>query len=105
MRKIVQTSILIGVIGIILVKTPVISVVSAFLYSSPCDTPIHYKIGYIDARFHLSQKEFLADIQDAGTVWSHVVGKTLFQYDQQFPDSLSINLVFDDRQSLNNKIT
>lgn len=73
-----------------------------FLYRSSCDNPIHYKIGIIDQRFNLSQNQFLSYTGDAALVWNNASAKKLFVYDPN--GLLEINLVFDQRQSLNNQI-
>lgn len=70
---------------------------------SVCDVPIHYKIGSIDPRFNISTDQFIADTKQATEVWDQATGKTLFTYDSTA--SLSINLIYDERQSLNNQIT
>lgn len=73
------------------------------IYHSPCDTPIHYRIGAVDSRFNITREEFLSSIEDAEDIWSSSYGKTLFVYDPK--GQLSVNLVYDERQSLNNQIT
>src|SRR5258706_11862478 len=103
-KQMLQLVILFTIIIIILVKTPVIAYTGQIIYSSPCDTPEHYKVDFVDPRFQLSQSEFLTDIQQAETIWDQAVGKKLFTYDPQNASSLSINMVFDQRQSLNNQI-
>lgn len=66
--------------------------------NQPCKNPIEYKVGTIDPRFGVSKAQFLADISQAGSLWSTAEGKTLFEYN---PDGkLTINLVYDDRQKL-----
>ncbi len=68
----------------------------------PCQQPIHYRVDAVDPRFHVSREQFLANIQHATQVWSTVEGKQLFVYDEKGP--LSINLIYDERQSLDSKI-
>ncbi len=104
MKKLLQLCLLLTVIAIILIKTPVIPYVGQLIYYSPCDQPISYKVDEVDPQFQLSRTEFLADIQQAETIWNQVTGKNLFIYDQK-NGILSINLVYDGRQTLNNQIT
>ncbi len=81
---------------------PVFTKVTRFFYFSPCDTPISYRLGTVDTRFNLSQNKFLTDIQNAASIWSTTEEKNLFVYDAKA--LFSINLIFDERQALNNQI-
>lgn len=69
---------------------------------SVCDTPTAYKIGNIDNRFGVSQKQFSKNISDASAIWSKAYGKNLFE--EKADANLTINLVFDERQALTNKL-
>ncbi|SRR5258708_850047 len=71
--------------------------------SIPCEAPLHYKIGYIDQRFHVTSADFLSDAQQAADIWNNAAGKTILVYDQQA--ELSINLKYDQRQSLDTSIS
>lgn len=72
------------------------------LIHPPCSQPINYKVGVIDPKFNILRQDFLQDISLAAQVWENVEGKDLFQYN---PDSkLTINLVYDERQSLISKV-
>ncbi len=72
------------------------------LYKSRCDKPIRYKVGKIDRRFELTNVELTKDIEDAVAIWGNYEGKSLFVYDTNA--TLTVNLVYDERQSLNNQI-
>jgi hypothetical protein len=67
-------------------------------HNLPCQNQIEYKIGALDPRFGVSQSTFLADIQQASSLWSNAEGKKLFEYNPQ--GSLTINLVYDDHQKI-----
>jgi len=69
---------------------------------SPCDSPIEYKIGMIDSRFGLSSQEVIADVTQATSLWSNVLGKQLFVSSPKA--LLSVNFVYDQRQALNSQI-
>ncbi len=73
-----------------------------FLYFSPCDTPIRYHIDTVDPKFGLSKEEFTQDVALASSAWDKVEGKNLFTPDPK--GQLSINLIYDQRQSLNTQI-
>lgn len=77
---------------------------------SACSPSIRYKIGTIDKRFNLSEKQVLKDIQQAEDVWEDSYGKDVFVYDPEGTLSatervLTINMVYDTRQGLNNQVS
>lgn len=72
------------------------------LYKSACDTPVAYKIGTVDKRFRLSEEVFLQISQQAATIWNNTTSKKVLSYNPQA--LLTVNLVFDERQSLNDQI-
>jgi len=69
---------------------------------SLCDSPIKYKIETVDPKFNLSKEEFSQDVDQASKIWEQPIGKELFAYDPK--GELSVNLIFDERQSLTNQI-
>ena len=72
-----------------------------FFYSI-CDTPIKYKVDIVDKEFNLSREKFEKYIDDATKTWENSIDKNLFEFDPK--GQLSINLIYDERQSLANKI-
>lgn len=85
-----------------------LAIFSAFyfvlLYPLPtvCGRTTFYRLGIVDKRFNLSEKELLTDINEATSVWDEIAGKTLFSYDPNAP--LTMNLIYDERQSLSSQI-
>lgn len=75
---------------------------TGYLYYSPCDKPIFYRIDTVDERFGLSPQEFAQNVDSATKIWEEVDGKNLFVPDPR--GKLSVNLVFDERQALNKQI-
>lgn len=73
-----------------------------FFYYSVCDQSIHYRLDTVDPQFNLLRDNFLSDITQATQIWQDAVGKNLFIYDPK--GELSINLIYDERQSLTNQI-
>lgn len=73
-----------------------------YLYFSPCDTPISYKIDSIDERFGLNYDELVVNVDDATKIWESAIGKDLFI--QSEDGKVSVNLVYDKRQSLSTQI-
>ncbi len=72
-----------------------------FTYSY-CDNPIHYKIDTVDPQFKISKEDFTANVDKAAQIWNRAENKNLFVYDPK--GNLSINLIYDERQSLSNEI-
>lgn len=73
-----------------------------FLTYSFCDQPIHYRVDTVDPKFNLSRDAFMADINQAAQIWNGAIDKNLFIYDPK--GDLSINLIYDERQSLTSQI-
>ena len=72
-------------------------------YFSFCEKPILYRIGTIDPKFKISNKEFIEIATQSANIWSTAYNKPLFEYS---PDgTLDINLVYDERQTLLNSIS
>lgn len=74
-----------------------------YLTHSDCDSPLPYQIGQVDSRFGLTEAKFSADIKEAADIWAQAYQKQLF-IDNPSDKALTINLVFDQRASLNNQI-
>lgn len=70
---------------------------------SVCDKPIRYRVDTVDPKFNLSREDFLVNISLASKIWDDAASKSLFVYDPK--GDLSINLIYDERQSLTNQIT
>lgn len=85
-----------------LTYSPFAGFLNQYIYFSPCDTPLRYRIGSIDARFNITREEFTQNIQEAETIWESINSKNMFDYDSQ--GELSFNLEYDNRQSLNTQI-
>lgn len=65
----------------------------------PFSTQIHYRIGQVDPRFHLSDLQMKQLAGQAADIWQQGTGKQLFVYD---PDArLTINMIYDQRQQQN----
>lgn len=62
----------------------------------PCEEPLAYSLGSLDARFGITREEFLEEIAAAEQVWENDFGKELFVYAASSP--LKVNLIFDERQ-------
>lgn len=94
--------ILVLVISAVVVSGVNVSSFNNFLTYSFCDKPILYRVDTVDPKFNLSRDEFMADINQATEIWNKTTDKNLFVYDPK--GDLSINLVYDERQSLTSQI-
>lgn len=65
-------------------------------WSAPCERPLPYRIGEVDARFGLSRTQLREALSDAEAVWEDAAGRDLFAYDDGA--SLPVHLVYDNRQ-------
>jgi hypothetical protein len=103
MRKIIDIFLLIVMFcGIFYYRQQLFSIADKAFNWSPCNYPVEYSIGTIDPRFGILPDKFAIDIDQADKVWSNVIGQNLFSYNPKA--DLTINLVFDNRQALVNKI-
>lgn len=66
-----------------------------------CSQPITYKIGTMDKRFNVTLSQLKDDIDQAEKIWEQKLGRDLFENDPQ--GEITINLVYDERQSLQNR--
>lgn len=74
-----------------------------YLINPPCSKPITYRIGQIDPRFNLKEADFAKNIDTATRTWEDPFGRDLFTFDPS--GSLTISMVYDERQSFSNQIT
>jgi peptidoglycan hydrolase CwlO-like protein len=83
-------------------RSAIASTAERTIYKSPCEAPRTYSIGTIDPRFNISKEDFLSATQEAGNMWKNSKGEPLFVYDPE--SKLTISLIYDERQYLNNQI-
>jgi len=68
----------------------------------PCSRPITYTVAALDARFGLSEEDFLSAILEAEAMWEKPIQKELFA---RSPDgTLKIHLIYDYRQEATEKL-
>ncbi len=73
-----------------------------WLAFSFCDKPIAYKIGSIDPRFKLAEADLQSHAEKAAGIWNVAYAKPLFV--QKSDAELTISMVYDERQTLLEKI-
>lgn len=69
----------------------------------PCQRPLTYSLGAIDARFGISNTTLITDLKEAEAIWEKPSGKNLLEYRDEGGDVL-INLVYDFRQQASDKM-
>ena len=72
--------------------------------SAPCKEPITYGIGSFDARFGVSQADFLSALSQAEAVWETPLGRNLFQYSAT-SSRVTVNLVYDYREQATQELS
>lgn len=89
---------------ILLVIAAGFSLYSAYgRFKNPCSLPISYEVGSFDKRFGVSQESFVNAAQAAEKAWEEKLGTNLFDY-HEAEGSLALNLIYDDRQRVTNKL-
>ncbi len=83
-------------------KKPITTYAENIFYQSQCDTPTTYRIGNVDPNFNMTRDQFMGNVKEAGVIWSSARNRTLFAYDPK--GDITINLIYDKRQLLNNQI-
>lgn len=84
--------------GIYFGRGQALAVYNQYMYYSPCDAPLGYSTGELDPRFGYSEEQFRAVAGGAAEAWNKAYGQNLLAYDPKA--TLTINLIFDERQSL-----
>lgn len=69
---------------------------------SVCDKSLGYRIGNIDERFNLTEEQLVSRLGEAEAIWENSSKRDLFAYEST--SALTINLVYDRRQSLHSEI-
>lgn len=69
-----------------------------------CSKPVVYRIGDIDSRFKMTDREFLEKVNSAAEIWNKAAGKPVFSQANGEYD-LTVNLVYDKRQTLDNEVS
>lgn len=68
----------------------------------PCQEPVTYRIGSVDAQFKLSRQEVAEAINKAASVWGEASNHELFR--EKAEGMIEINLVYDYRQAAADKL-
>ncbi len=98
-RSLATLILLVGLGGAAYVWREPLTVFAQQLYGQvlPCTRPITYSIGSIDPRFQISERDVVAVLEKASSVWGHELDRALFQY-QESGGALTVNFVYDTRQ-------
>jgi peptidoglycan hydrolase CwlO-like protein len=103
MKKLIALSVVLALSAVCyLNRTALVAEANQILFISPCDSPKTFRIGTIDPRFGISKEELISDAEEAGDAWKNDSGMVLLKYDPNA--NMPINMVYDQRQSLNSQI-
>jgi len=70
---------------------------------NPCELPVKYSVGDVDARFKISKDDVIKAADDAARRWNDQTGDANLVYDPS--SNLKINLIYDERQAEIDKMT
>jgi hypothetical protein len=85
-----------------LLITLIVLVIIFFRMPRPCQEPLTYRIGTVDARFGLSRQEFADSVGKAASIWGKPYARALFQ--EKSDGKIEISLVYDYRQEAADKL-
>jgi predicted Zn-dependent protease len=85
----------------VLVLLAMVGGVAYYSYANrPCGHTVYYRIGTFNSQFGISQSDFLADAQQAASLWNDEAGHTLLAYSAT--GTMPLNLIYDNRQQQTN---
>lgn len=104
MKKIIQLLLLLSIAVVIFVKPSSLTFddLNQLISYSPCENPVTFKVDKVDPQFKITKNEFIRITQEAAGKWNKAAGKKLLSFNSQ--GVLSINLIFDERQSLRSNV-
>jgi predicted Zn-dependent protease len=105
MRTFTNLTLLLLIGGVVFVYRDEVRTATMQMYAKalPCASPITYRIGTVDEGFNTSRSQYLSTIEDATSIWEKGSKRDLFAYDPE-KGSVVINLVYDYRQQIVNKL-
>ncbi len=86
----------------LLLITLIVLVIIYYRMPRPCQEPLTYRIGTVDARFGLSRQEFADSVGKAASIWGKPYARALFRDEPE--GKIEINLVYDYRQEAADKL-
>lgn len=88
------------------INKPITAYYNRLTTFSFCEEPVKYSIGTIDDEFEITKDEFEKYTKEASTIWNNQniegINNDIFEYDKDA--ELTINLKYDERQSILSKI-
>jgi hypothetical protein len=86
----------------LLLITLIVLVIIYYRTPRPCQEPLTYSIGTVDARFGVSRQEFTDAAGKAAAIWGKPYGRALFR--EETNGRIEVNLVYDYRQEAADKL-
>lgn len=104
MKKVVYGILFVLIVagGFALTSPSVQAQIQQKLSYNQCDTPIQYRLGFVDDQFGLTESQALADLKTATNIWSKAEGRQLFEYNANA--NLVVNFKYDQRSALSSQI-
>lgn len=104
MKKILGSILVLIILGMLgfLFQDEILKQTQQIVAYSPCSEPKAYSIGRVDSEFGITTDDFSEAIENASAIWGNAYGHQLFDYDPQA--TFTINLIYDNRQTLNTEI-
>ncbi|MBI2414573.1 matrixin family metalloprotease [candidate division WWE3 bacterium] len=104
MKKLILKVLLIAILitSIYFYGEEIYTSVRRYIDASFCDRPIAYKINQIDKEFNVTKEDLKKQVEIAIKVWEEPTQKNLFELKND--GALQINLIFDGRQQVIDKI-
>jgi hypothetical protein len=86
----------------LLLITVIVLVIIYYRTPRPCQEPLTYRIGTVDARFGLSRQDFADSAGKAASIWGKPYNRALFR--EEADGKIEINLIYDYRQEAADKL-
>ncbi len=86
----------------LLLITLIVLVIIYYRMPRPCQEPLTYHIGTVDARFGLSRQEFADSAGKAASIWAKPYARPLFREEPN--GRIEVNLIYDYRQGAADKL-
>ena len=86
----------------LLLITLIVLVIVYYRMPRPCQEPLTYRIGTVDARFGLSRQKFADAAGKAASIWGKQYARALFR--EEPGGKIEINIIYDYRQEAADKL-
>lgn len=99
MKRLLSLIIILSIAAALVLGLPFAKEANSLLTFSLCGKPIYYSIGKIDNGFQVTETQLIEKTLSAAEIWNRAVGKDIFIYKPDNTAHLTVNLVYDGRQT------